>query len=341
MADVRPRRPPDGDEREAEPAPRTRRDDRAQLMLVAALALAVLFVSLALLLNTVIYTGNLATRSVGGDSDAVAGYRTAAIDAADTSLGDANAHENWNYSELETAFDAAMRDWDAAASRHRAVTNTATELNVTAKTNGTRLRQDDASRSFLNKTPSENWSVAEDVGGYRDFTMTVDRSALTNISATDTTDDPTDLGTAEVFHLTLTADGGTEYTAFVGQGEGSNVSVVVFENATRTATCTAPASGGTARIDVSNGTVGGTDCDALAFGDGVDGPFTLRYDDGDDAAGTYSLVVDTPYIEHDEDFADTAGSSPYRTRVLYGAELELVYRTPSTHYEATVVIPNA
>lgn len=307
-------------------------------MLVAALALAVLFVSLALLLNTVIYTGNLATRSVGGDSDAVAGYRTAAVDAADTSLRHANARENSNYSELETAFDAAVRDWDGTASRHHAVTATATELNVTSKTRGTRLRQDNFSRSFANETTSENWSVAEDIGGYRDFAMTVDRSELTNISSSDTTN-VSDLP-SNVFHVVLT-NGSAEYSAYVGKGEGSNVSVVVFENGTRTATCAGSGPDGNVTVDVSNGTVGGNDCEALAFEDDVDGAFTLRYEDGDDVAGNYSLVVDTPYGEHGEDFANADDGSPYRTRALYGVELELVFRTPSTHYESTVVVPDA
>lgn len=335
MADVRPLRPPDDGGSDC----KTRRDDRAQLMLVAALALAVLFVSLALLLNTVIYTGNLATRSVGGDSDAVAGYRTAAVDTADTSLKHANVHNNSDYPELETTFDTAVRDWDDATSRHRAVAGTATELNVTSKTRGTRLRQDNFSRSFENKSSNESWSVAEDIGGYRDFRMTVDRSTLTSIDGDE--DNGTSLDAANVFHLTVETDASEEYTAFVGETDSSNVTVSVFGPSGHRATCTAPASDGNATIDVSNGTVGGNDCEALTFEDDVDGEVTLRYGDGDDVAGTYSLVVDTPYSEYEEDFVNAGNGSPYRTHALFDAELELVYRTPSTHYESTVVVPDA
>ncbi|RDI70818.1 hypothetical protein DWB78_03235 [Halopelagius longus] len=310
-------------------------------MLVAALAMAVLFVSLALLLNTVIYTGNLATRSVGGDSDVIAEYRTAATDAADESLRRVNAHNNSDYAELETTFGAAMRDWDAATSRHRAVTSSATELRVAARTRGTRLRQDDFDREFLNETGAGNWSVAEGAGAYRDFSMTVNRSALTDVSGTDLTDASV-LDAASVFHVTLETDAGEEYTAFVGRDGSSNVVVSVFgPSGTHRATCTA-ASGGDATVDFSDGTVGGADCEALTFEDGVRDTFTLRYGDGDAAGGTYSLVTDTPYGEYGEDFANDGGGSPYRTHALYGVELELVYRTSSTQYASrAAVIPNA
>lgn len=335
MADVRPLRPPDGDESARE----THRDDRAQLMLVAALTLAVLFVSLALLLNTVIYTGNLATRSVGDDSDAVAGYRAAAVDAADTSMRHANAQNNSGYPELETTFETGVRDWDAATSRHRAVTGTATELNVTSKTRGTLLRQDDFNRSFENESSADSWSVAEDIGGYRDFRMTLGRPELTDISS-DLTGDITDLP-PNVFHVVVT-NGSVEYSAYVGQGDGSNVSVTVFgPSDAHIDTCNGSDPDGNVTIDFSNGTVGGNDCEALTFQDDVDGDVTMRYGDGDAVEGTYSLVVDTPYSEYDEDFANAGNGSPYRTHALFDAELELVYRTPSTHYESTVVVPDA
>ncbi|MFC6825969.1 DUF7261 family protein [Halopelagius fulvigenes] len=340
MADVRPRRPPTDARRGGKSARGRRRDDRGQLMLVAALALAVLFVSLALLLNTVIYTGNLATRSVGGNSDAVAEYRTAATDAARESLRRVNADHDADYSELETTFGAAMRDWDAATSRHRAVASSATEARVVSRTNGTRLRQDDFGRSFVNESGAENWSVAEGIGAYRDFSMTVNRSTLTYVGGLDPTDASV-LDSAGVFNVTLETAADERYTAFVGT-DGTNVVVSVFgPSGTHRDTCTA-ATGGDATVDFSNGTVGGADCEALTFEDDAADPFTLRYENGDAAAGTYSLVTDTPYVEYDEDFADSAGSTPYRTYALYGVELELTYRTSSTYYQSNVtVVPDA
>lgn len=345
MADVRPRRPPNGADDaatgDASAGRGVRGDDRAQLMLVAALAMAVLFVSLALLLNTVIYTGNLATRSVGGESDVVAEYRTAATDAARESLRRVNANNNSDYAELESTFGAAVRDWDAATSRHRAVTSSATELRVASRTRGTRLRQTDSGRQFTNESGVGNWSVAEGAGAYRDFTMTVNESELTDVSGTDLTDASV-LDSGAVFHVTLETEAGEEYTAYVGDDGTDTVVVSVFgPSGTHRATCTA-ATGGDATVDFSNGTVGGTDCEALTFEEEVHDAFTLRYGDGDAAAGTYSLVVNTPYGEYDEDFADAAGSTPFRTHALYGVELELVYRTSSTQYTSrAAVVPNA
>ena len=46
------------------------RPNRGQLLLVAAIALGILFVALALILNTAIFTENLATRSSRWRSDA-------------------------------------------------------------------------------------------------------------------------------------------------------------------------------------------------------------------------------------------------------------------------------
>ena len=56
------------------------RRDRAQLMLVTALALAVVLVVLVLLVNTAIYTENLATRGVDVGADDALEHRAAVVD---------------------------------------------------------------------------------------------------------------------------------------------------------------------------------------------------------------------------------------------------------------------
>jgi len=74
MADVRPPRVGNAD-------PDTATDeDRAQLILITGLTLAVILVAVVLILNTVIYTENLATRGVDAGGGEAIDFRDGAVE---------------------------------------------------------------------------------------------------------------------------------------------------------------------------------------------------------------------------------------------------------------------
>lgn len=336
MADVTPRRPP----RDDPGAQSDRPDDRGQLVLVGALALAVLFVTLAMLLNTAIYSGNLATRTVASDAETILEYHDSAVDVTERALVTANVHNASSYEDLHGTVRDVVAAWDAGAGLHRAVTGDISEVRVVETVNGTHLEQTTV-RNFTNRYEDAAWTVAEEITAYRDFTMTVEREPLGDVDSLNL-NELESLSEADVLTVRLEADGGS-YTAFVGD-DGDDVTVTVFRPDAAAETCRAdPGADGEVTVDFSNGSVGGQPCDALAFVDDVDGTFALRIEDGNAAQGTYSLVTDTTADRYDEDFyADAAVGSPVRTRALYAVNVSIRYRGSSTYYRATVeVTPDA
>jgi hypothetical protein len=89
------------------------------MILVGAFALAMTFVALALLLNSVVYTENLASRdSDGGASEAIE-YRS----EAETSVSGIIGYVNTNVpaGSRESEFLAAMNDWSDQTARYSSI----------------------------------------------------------------------------------------------------------------------------------------------------------------------------------------------------------------------------
>jgi len=126
---------------------RFREGDRAQLFLVGALALAVIFVVLAVLLNTAIYTGNIATRDVGPGTGVVVEYEQAATGMADRSLRTVNIENNSNYTNLETTFNDTVSIWSDRANTHSSAALADAHVSVVETKRGTKIGQN-GTRNF-------------------------------------------------------------------------------------------------------------------------------------------------------------------------------------------------
>ncbi|RLM59781.1 hypothetical protein DVK02_03360 [Halobellus sp. Atlit-31R] len=329
MADLSPRLR--GDRRSgASTDGRGRRSDRAQLLLVGALALAVLFVALALLLNTAIYTGNLATREAGVDSPSALGYVSEVRTAGGEAIRSVNYRNNSSHAALNASLGATMRLWDDAAGHHRAVVGDGADADVVGVTNGTRIQQDDAGRNYTSESGAANWTVADgsDLSGLRSLRLTVDQTFLASGPGGD------------VFRLDVASDAGTRTVSVYTNG--GDPEVRVSENGSVTATC-APGSvtGDTFVIDVANSSVGGASCPGLAVVEAVGDDLEVSYANGDVAGGAYTMVVDEPQSDLAVSGLASPGSgSPYWTDALYAADLRVTYRTPNLDYEARIeVVP--
>src|SRR6056297_2455049 len=113
------------------------RDRRGQMLLVAALGLAVAFVALALVLNAVVFTENLATRNPDPADDALA-YEGAVTEGVGGLLAETNRHDDADYDSLDDALRAGVVAWDANASRLVAADGTVTSVDLNDTSNGTR-----------------------------------------------------------------------------------------------------------------------------------------------------------------------------------------------------------
>jgi hypothetical protein len=310
--------------------------DRAQLLLVGALALAVLFIALALLLNTAIYTGNLATREVGGDATPAIEYVTASRAAGVDAVHSVNRRNNTSAADLASAFNGTVARWDDLATHHRAVAGDAADADVVSITEGTRIQQDDAGRAFTSNTTAPNWTVVEGAGvtGVRSMRFTVDESTLPAISGADDATDGT------VFHVNVTSNSGTR-SVYVYDNTSASAEVLVVDGATETVCPVGSVTGGTFAVDVANASVGGAPCPALGTVDDTDGEVTVEYGDGGAAGGTYTMVVTGRPTAGDVTLAGLTpdgGGSPYWTHAIYGADIAVTYRTDRLEYGARVAV---
>ncbi len=303
-------------------------DDRGQLLLVGALALAVVFVALALLLNTAIYTGNLATRDAGVEAAPAIEYASESRHAGTDAIASVNRRNNTSATDLNRAFNATMGRWDDLASYHRAVAGDAADVDVAGTTNGTRIQQDDASRNFTNESSAADWTVVSGVSGVRSMQFTVERSTLT--------DDPTDLLADDVFYVTVTSGAGTRSVFVYDTPSGPEIEV--DDGGTTTTCAVGSVTDGTFVIDVPNESVGGASCPALGAVDDTSGSTSIEYDDGGAASGTYTMVVDEPPSALSLSGLNAGSGSPYWTYAIYNATFNVTYRTGELDYGATIEV---
>lgn len=309
------------------PASWRARRNRGQLFLIGALALAVLFISLAFLLNTAIYTENLATRSDGAAATDVIEYQRSAEAYSRTSLQYVNHHNNVTYPALVANYTGSVNNWSDMAVTHRAANGHISTLTVMGVVRGTRIVQDD-NRTFTDKNSATEWTLVENAT-VRNYVLEVNRDDLTS----------TDIGNltnTTPLHITFTEADGDAWTVYVYQDstEPNTVTIAVEDESGNSAgQCDATTS--RVRIGITNRSVNGDDCAALHFFDQLDENYDVSYDRAKQVNGTYSLTVDRQLadIESSHYNTDESGTSPYITPALYSANFRLVYRGPATYYD--------
>ena len=325
MADVsfpRRRGHEDGD---AAPA-----EDRAQIILITGLTLAVLFVAVVLLLNTVIYTENLATRGADAGGTEAIEFRDDAVD----DLAGILHREHRNRSSgagVVDDFDASAVAYARTVADHRARDGVIADVTVNVSTveRGYFVAQNETESGFRNMTAPDgttaNWTVAGGVTRTRNYRLTVDPEELSS------SPDPV---------FTVVADGtagGTNETwsASLSAASGNNITVTVDNGTTPESETFEPGSDGNHTVDFTGGTVNGQPFDALVWADGVQtgsDPYDLRYENGTAATGTYHLVVD----DRDGGASPDRPSRPYVADAVYGVDVELTHRTPELTYADSV-----
>lgn len=300
---------------------------RGQLILVTALSLAILFVALALILNTAIYTENLATRSgdIGGATDAVR-YHDAARDAVTGIIEYANTYNSTNHSTLNTSVEGGIVTFRNYSARQFAAGDRAVETTLDFTVTGTRIAQTDANRNFTNSSgTAADWTVVTGVEHSRIVTLNV-------------TDDTflADAGTGSEFELVLQGGGGNTWRLNV-TSDGTDTTIGIKNGSSVHFTCSGSDK---PLINLTAGTVGGEPCMGLAFAEGIDAPYDISIVNGDHINGTYSMVVDNESLAvnvaaNDDLVADGAGQ-PFADHAIYSANVTVVYETSRLYYNTTV-----
>lgn len=294
------------------------RDARGQMLLVAGLALAVAFVALALVLNTVVFTENLATRNHDQTDDAL-GFEAGVEGGVGGLISEANRHNNSSYTSLDTALRANVATWDANATVLAVADGSVTNTTVVGSENGTRIYQTEP-QEFTDRSGSGDWVVAREVDQIRRFVVVAtpgDGAVSVNVS------DGTDTWLVEI------ADNGSDTTVTTYENDNPVVSYTHGDE--------------TVVVDLTEGMVNGTSVEDWTFARNVSTPYDVEFVNGTEASGRYQLFVDRlrgqllDALPGDPNWNDD-GSYPVASSAIYSADVNVTVRRSRLTYQTTLTV---
>ncbi|MEF8882630.1 MAG: hypothetical protein V5A34_08930 [Halapricum sp.] len=310
-------------------------NERGQIILILAFALAVIFVALALILNSVIFTENLASRGdTSGGTDAL---ETRVM--IEQSIGaDLASTNRLNHSNLEAAIQANINETSRQIERSEVISGVLLNISYNSSTEGSRINQSDSTREFTAADGSEDWAVVQDVerpgsgeNATRAFQLNVTKSALAD-SETD------------AFRVNVTEYNGVDSWEVRIWNETSNTVNISVASGSSDVECTPETHQSNVRIDLTSGTVDNKPCRALRinatsgddyrFASGVGSRYNISFRNGDEAAGTYSLVTRNASVDGSSSLLKSPGDGqqPHVTEALYAVTATLQYRTSTLEY---------
>lgn len=310
-----------------------RNGERGQLLLIAAFIIAVSFVVLALVVNSAIFTENLATRDDVAGSNDVLDYRheveqnvgetIVAINQNNTVLDD------YISSNLDTPIENNLENFQKQSGIQQASQGRVVDMEFLGWVLGEKIAQDDP-RTFTNVTGGKtSWTVAENIPATRNMKLNV-------------TQNP-GAGPGSAFEMIVTNS--DEWTLTIADDSPANdVIVEVDRPGVSAESCTSEFDGNLI-IDVTGGTVGGEPCHALTrltdgtpmwFGAGVSSGYDIEFENGDELEGTYSFVVMDPGGAGDPGDFGSPGNGPYSKHAIYSATVTYEYYTSDIGYETAV-----
>ncbi|WP_123623451.1 hypothetical protein [Halorubrum sp. CSM-61] len=314
--------PPDGDRLFGGDGARDA--DRAQLLLVAGLVMAVSLVTLVVLLNATIYSENVATRGVESADGEALEVRSTVIEATGELLDATNRAEPDTHVDAATTVRDGVDDLDREVSRSYAERGGVARIELLEIRNGSRITGDIAGNGTGDPDTS---TLAASVTRTRGFVLDVEYESLAD---SDAAGPP-----ADAFHVDL--DNSTRSRqVYVYNGSDGNVTVAVGDDGNEPAVrCEAPPDDpdGNVTVDLTGERLGDRPCPgvwptlfvvpsdpydiALVNASATDGEaaVTARPDSGD--------TVDT-------DFA--TGRQP----AVYETTIDLRYRTAELRFETAV-----
>ena len=305
-----------------------RSDSRAQLILVTALSVAAMLVALTIILNSAIYTQNLASRSGPMSTDATK-YHSEVVRGSSAVLEYANEYNGSSSEAVSRNFTAGVADLSEAAGYRRAVRGQSVAVEVVSHIEGSRVVQDDRNREFTDANEQNDWTVVSGVD------KTDNRSFVLNVSVSALPDTCTVIG--DCFHLNVTEAGASKnWTVQLREASGSKIELAVY-NGSGWVTEEFDAPDGYAVIDVRRGIVNGQRHSEFEFAENVDDTVHYQYRAGDMVEGSYTISVD------DEGPADAPGTSlngttsthsPYVRYSVNEATVEITYRSDRIRYES-------
>lgn len=298
-----------------------RGDKRGQLLLVAGLALALVFIGLALVVNSAIFTENLASRGEVGGSDGALTARAVTESNAGYALERANYY-NDNAPDSVNAFNRSLRNISTQTEYLSATSGTLVNVTYADHRSGKRINGS-IDRADDDYTVVDNVGRAPGANGTRGLVFNSSGlpggSSPLVVKANDTSFD----GNNRSWRTKIWENGGDVQIQTLRNGTTPS------EN--RTEHCSVPAAAEN-RIEVTAGLVNDQPCDALRrnasganfwFANGVlasGTDYAVHFENTNGVSGEFEVVV------YD------GGSS----NAIYDADVRFVYDGPEVRYNATV-----
>ncbi|MFB6074432.1 MAG: hypothetical protein ABEJ89_05425 [Haloarculaceae archaeon] len=299
--------------------------DRAQIVLLGAVVLGVVFVSLAVIANAAIYTGNIASRAeTAGSGDALI-VRSEVLDNVGAVIEQVNVY---NTSDRDAALRRGVRNASNQTGYFGADNGRITAIEYGGFDGGTRIADNASGGSGFGQAAGTgpNWDVAANANGIRAFEIEFDRASVVDDQVDQS---PQNYGDEFIANLTGSGD---PWEIHVGD-DGSGATVWIVRGGTTLGRCHVPGSPRNFTVDVTGGTVAGRPCPSLTAWTAASGGLTLHYQHGGAVRGNYSLVVDGGTINTGGSKAD---AGPYATPAVYAVVVHLVHDTPDLHFETDV-----
>lgn len=314
-------------------------DDRGQIILIAAFALAVTFVSLALVVNSAIFTENLASRGETAGSDDALVVRHEIQQSVGESITYANAYnvstedrQAANVSESVAAISSAISTQQAATGKIVTIDG------PTAFENGTRIRDNTSGggSTFVGPPPADasDWEVATNVEQTRAFRLNVSDPA-NGVVGGDNFGGPRD----DEFQLNVTDGSDTWRVNVTEDGSSGPITVGVKEPDGDEGICQAPSSRDYVIVDLTRGLVGDEPCPHLDFGAGVDPTYKITFNNSDNIRGNYSVVLGesaSPNVDIERLSLVANPDDPYITNAIYSANVTYRYDGSAITYNTSV-----
>jgi hypothetical protein len=335
--------------------------ERAQLILVGGIAVAAAMVVVALVLNSAIFAGNLATRTGDADTTEILTSQGTAAESVGGVIEHVNTNNEANHSHgtLEGKLIDGVTDLNDLSNRQAAPDGTVTSISIDTVWPGMRIMQTNQSRNLsAGGSDAENWTLARDVTGTATFRLNITNSSL-NESTYGTTKAAmanssfhvavNEVGTPGIWRIYVFEAAATDQTYVLVEKPGENFhgSLATYR-AFATESC-ARTNTTFLTVDIGNALVDDLHCSQLEDLDDLDGPYHVSYnttvetpptlDEVARARGTYELFVDQPSVNlpssSDPYFTDADGRSPFTRTAIYAATHRFTYESSTTSYEGS------
>jgi hypothetical protein len=296
-------------------------DDRGQLMLVGAVVIAASLLALAVVLNSTIYTQNTNPGNTLGEMREV--EEQLSVIQTDVARITDRLAERDRYVDIyelnATLTVYSDRKAEQIVNRHPAYLDVA--LNESASDFGREvLRQNNRSREIVSQTTGRDWTLVGNAtfNESTPFEMTIEpqRSTPTTFIAE--------------------GDDGGRWYLNVSQGPSDNVTVdITYDNGSA---ISESISGNVTRLNVTGGSINGTQ--RFAFAPGLEAPYVFRVKNGHRSTGTYTIVVDEASNIYAGNFhTGPADGQPYVSQEITKAVIDVVYMSDKISTESEIRVP--